>query len=913
MKAKCTELVASNYDGRPSSWFDPDRPWHAEHHDTVCWALGSGGAGLSAVEASRRLVEFGANALPRPSPPHPLFRFLAHFNSALIFFLLASAIAALVIGHPIDAAVILAVVIVNAVVGFVQEGRAEQALDAIRNLIAPTAVIIRDGARQTSPVDELVPGDIVVLEAGDRVPADLRLLSVRGMTINEALLTGESGAAVKQEGRLLQEAALGDRSNMAFCGTLVSSGHAIGVAVATGAHTQIGRISTMLKDVEGVTTPLLRQMASFSRRVTLFIGMGAAALFAFAVLVQGFEWTDALIAAVALAVAVIPEGLPAVISITLAVGVRRMAARNAVIRKLPAVETLGAISVICTDKTGTLTRNEMTVRHLMVEGHDFQAGGGGYGPADELPTNGEEDGAARAAAAPLIRCAVLCNDASLHEDGLGWHVQGDPMEGALLSFAMKAGVSPAHERGEWPRINLIPFDASHRFMATLHKGLGGEHLIFVKGAPEVVLDMAKMSSPVWMERMAASAARGERVLGFAVRRLPQAQQSLTFDDLTQDVQFIGLMSFIDPPRPEAAAAVAQCRAAGIAVKMITGDHVETALAIGRQLHLDDDPRAITGAELDRLTDGELVNAVAHICVFARTSPEHKLRIVRALQKEGAIVAMTGDGVNDAPSLKQADVGIAMGGKGTEAAKEASQMVLLDDNFASIVAAVHEGRTVYDNIRKVIAWTLPTNGGEALAVVLAMLFNFTLPMTAGQILWVNLILAVTHGLALAFEPPEPRSMTRPPRPASASLLSPFLLWRVFLVSALMAVAELAMFFHALDAGRDIETARTLVVNAVMVMATFYLFNVRFLHMRSLTWQGALGTPSVLVSIAVVVAAQLVFTFSPIMNELFDTRPLTLADGVWLIAIGLLLMLLLEGEKLAVRSLPGRASMARADRK
>ncbi|CDN95855.1 MULTISPECIES: HAD-IC family P-type ATPase [Hyphomicrobiales] len=888
-----------------------ERLWYAESSERVCNALGSGPNGLSRDEAARRLEEYGPNSLPRPVRPHPILRFLIQFNSALIYFLLVSAMAALVLGHPVDAAVIFSVVLVNAVVGYVQEGRAEQALGALAELVAPMATAVRDGVKHAVVVDDLVPGDIVILDAGDRVPADLRLIHAKGVGIDEALLTGESVAAQKQEEPLLRDAVLADRTNMAFSGTLVASGHAMGVVVETGSRTQIGRISMMLKSVEEVSTPLLKQINSFSQRVTFIISLGAAALFAFAVLVQDFQWTEALIAVVALAVGVIPEGLPAVITITLAVGVQRMAARNAVIRKLPAVETLGAISVICTDKTGTLTRNEMTVRRIMLDGLEVLVNGVGYTPQGKLTVEGPgDDSAAIAAALPIIRCGLLCNDASLIQTQRGWHAQGDPMEGALVSLAMKAGLDPVHARGEWPRINFIPFDAAHRFMATLHRGPSGEHVVFIKGAPEVIMDMAGSRSPAWEGRIVTAADGGERVLGFGIKRLAGPQMSLDWEDLAEGVELLGLMGFVDPPREKVAEAVAECRSAGIAIKMITGDHVATALAIARRLNLDADPQALTGADIDKLPDAMLSDRLALTCVFARTSPEHKLRIVRMLQKDGAIIAMTGDGVNDAPSLKQADVGISMGRKGTEAAKEASRMVLLDDNFASIVAAVHEGRTVYDNIRKVIAWTLPTNGGEMFAVVLAILFGFALPMTATQILWINLVLATTYGLALAFEPPEPRVMARPPRSPSASLLTPFLLWRVVIVSVLMAGVSLWLFFAALDGGQDIETARTIVVNAVMVMATFYLFNVRFLDMRSLSLRGALGTPWVLGAIAVVVVAQLAFTFLPIMNRLFDSRPLSVTEGVWILVIGVGLMLLLEFEKLIVRVMHPRTCAHRS---
>lgn len=877
--------------------------WHTLSAEDALAALASDRAGLSQAEAAQRLARHGANALPETRGVHPLMRFLAQFNSALIYFLLAAAFAAAVLGHVVDAMVIAVVVVVNAIVGFVQEGKAERALGAIRDMIAPHAVVLRDGARRTIAVPDLVPGDIVMLEAGDRVPADLRLLRARGLLIDEAPLTGESVAVEKHEEPVHAKAGIADQRSMAFSGTLVASGQASGVVAATGTQTQIGRISSLLQTVEASTTPLLRQINRFAHRFTWFVMGAAALLFVFAVVAREFHWMDALIAVVALSVGVIPEGLPAVITITLAIGVQRMAARNAVIRRLPAVETLGATSVICSDKTGTLTRNEMMVKRVLIDRAEVIAGGSGYAPEGGLTTSdGEDDSAAIAAAGDIIRCGLLCNDATLRrEEGGQWAVNGDPMEGALVALAMKAGLNPDHARGEWRRIDEIPFDAAYRFMATLHEGPHGETVVFVKGAPEAVMAMAGAETAPWEPRIAAAAAQGERLLGFAVKRLEGSRGRLSLSDLDDGVEFLGLMGFIDPPREEARAAIAECRSAGIAVKMITGDHAATALAIARQLGISDAPAGMTGAELDGLSDEALTARVLDIDVFARTSPEHKLRIVRALQSHGLIVAMTGDGVNDAPSLKQADVGTAMGNKGTEAAKEAADMVLFDDNFASIVAAVREGRTVYDNIRKVIAWTLPTNGGEALAVVAAIFIGFALPMTATQILWVNLVLAVTLGLVLAFEPTEPGTMARRPRRADAPLLSSFLFWRVVLVSILMAGLALGLFFHTLGNGRGVETARTMVVNMIVVAEIFYLFNVRYLHTRSMTLKGALGTPAVLMAIGVVIAAQLLFTYAPFMHALFDSRPLLLAEGALIIAMGAALFLILEGEKVLMRRL------------
>jgi len=873
--------------------------------------LGSTFQGLSSGEAERRLRQHGPNSIPTGTRRHPLLRFLAHFNNALIYFLLAGAAAAAALGHFIDTGVILAVVLVNAVVGFLQEGKAEDALAAIRNMIAPRASVLRDGQRVSVPQADLVPGDVVLIEAGDRVPADLRLLRARSLRIDEAILTGESVAATKHTDAVDENAALGDRRSLAFSGTLVATGQGTGIVYATGLQSEIGRISELLGGIEELTTPLLRQINRFGQRFTRFAFAGAAVLFVFAVVLRDYRWDEALMAVVALAVSLVPEGLPAVITITLAIGVQRMAARNAVIRRLPAVETLGATSVICSDKTGTLTRNEMTVRRVVTPEHAILVEGSGYNPGEHrvFEHEGQRGPEGHATSLSLIRAGLLCNDARLRADGKEWHVEGDPMEGALVTLAMKAAFDPENERAEWPRLDEIPFDAAHRFMATLHKMSLAEHVVLVKGAPEAVLAMCSrqeaaegataLDAGYWSDQIAKAAAQGERVLGFATRHMPEGTTRIDFPDVETGLTFLGIVGFIDPPREEAIAAIAECASAGIGVRMITGDHAATAKAIARQLGLGDDPAVLTGHDLDQLSGEDFAQAVRDTIVFARTSPEHKLRIVQALQAEGRVVAMTGDGVNDAPSLKQADVGIAMGVKGTEAAKEASEMVLMDDNFASIVAAVHEGRTVHDNIRKVVGWTLPTNGGEALTVILAILFSFAMPMTPVQILWVNLILAATLGLALAFEPSEPGVMRRAPRRPDAGLLTPFILWRVVVVSIMFAAISLGVFFWALEQGRDLETARTMVVNTLVVLEIFYLFSVRFLHMTSFTYTGVKGTTPVWIALVVVVAGQLAFTYLPIMNTIFGSRPLTFADGALIIALGAASFVLLEFEKQFVR--------------
>ncbi|MCJ2181452.1 HAD-IC family P-type ATPase [Novosphingobium sp. 1949] len=862
--------------------------------------------GLPSKEAQDRLARSGPNRLPARKPPSPLWRFLAQFNNALIYFLLASALAALVLDHAVDAGVILAVVLINAAVGVLQEGKAEKALAGMEALVGEHALALRDAERAKITAETLVPGDTVLIEAGDRVPADLRIDQARALAIEEAALTGESLPSDKRTDPVAREAPLAERSSMAYSGTLVVRGQARGIVVATGVHTEIGRIGALLQSVPRLVTPLLRQIDRFGSLLTLVILVGSVALFAFAVLARDYPWVEALIAVVALAVGAIPEGLPAVITITLAIGVQRMARRKAVIRKLPAVETLGATSVICTDKTGTLTRNEMTVTRLFTPLGEWWVSGSGYAPEGEVSPGDGNPGApseeALGARHELIACAALCNDARLRHDAARWSVLGDPMDGALLTLAAKAGEDSATLTRLWPRIDAIPFDAAYRLMATLHRAQDGTRCAFIKGAPEAILALCPDggADPHWPTVIERTASEGERLLAFARIDLPA--ETVAFDLATLGgARLLGLMAFVDPPREEARRAIAQCRSAGIAVKMITGDHAATALAIARQLDLAPEPKALTGAEIEAMDDAELRRLVPETSVFARSSPEHKLRIVRALQAHGLTVAMTGDGVNDAPSLRQADVGTAMGRSGTQAAREAAGMVLLDDNFASIVAAVREGRTVYDNIRKVIAWTLPTNGGEILAVVIAIALDLALPMSATQILWINLVTSVTLGLVLAFEPAEPGIMERPARARDAPLLSGFIAWRVGVVSVLFAVALLGVYGVSRRAGDPLEETRTLVVNMLVIAEIFYLFNVRYIHVRSFSLRGLLGTPAVLGAIGAVTAAQIAFTYFAPLQAIFHTRAVSLGDGAGLIAIGFVLFVLLELEKIALRRL------------
>ncbi len=898
-----------------------NRDWHALPAEAVVEELGSGASGLSSGEARARLERFGPNRLPESKRRGPVVRFLLQFHNLLIYVLLAAAVLSAAIGHVADSLVILAVVVINAIVGFLQEGRAENALDSIRAMIDPHSSVMRDGRRVTLPADEIVVGDMVLLNAGDRVPADLRLARARNLRIDEAALTGESVAADKGVGPVEADAALGDRTSMAFSGTFVAAGTGAGIAVATGGESQLGRISTLVGSVERLTTPLLRQINRLARQLTVIILAGAAAVFAFALLARDYHWSDAYMIVIGIVVSAIPEGLPAVMTVTLAIGMQRMAARRAIIRKLPAVETLGSVSVICSDKTGTLTRNEMTVRAAVTASRVFEVSGVGYRPEGGFQRDGMEvDPTSDPVLSETARAALLCNDADLTMSGDTWIVDGDPMEGALVSFAIKAGWDSDVLRKELPRDDEIPFDAVHRYMATLHHSHEHGGVAYIKGAPERLLSMcdrqrgAAGDEPIdvtyWRESIDALARQGQRVLAFAARPMPGEKNALTFADVEGGAVLLGVVGLIDPPRDEAIAAVRDCRSAGIRVKMITGDHATTASVIARQLELADDPKTITGQELDALDDEAFRKAAHEVTVFARTSPEHKLRLVEALQVSGEVTAMTGDGVNDAPALKRADIGVAMGEKGTEAAKEAAEVVLADDNFATIVAAVREGRTVYDNLRKVIAWTLPTNGGEFFAIITALALGGTLPITPIQILWINMVTAVALGLTFAFEPTEPGTMRRPPRPTTEPLLSRAILWRVLFVSLLFVAGVYGMFHWALERGLALETARTIVVNTIIVMEIFYLFSVRYVHGSSLTWQGVLGTPAVLIGIAVVVVAQLAFTYLPPMQALFDTRPVAFLDGVAVFAVGVALLLTVEAERLVRHLLlSGRGRAAR----
>jgi len=888
--------------------------WHQLAADDALAAQKTTPDGLTTEEAARRLAEHGPNRLMPSAKRGPLLRFLLQFHNVLIYVLLAAAGVTALLAHWVDTAVIVGVVVINAFIGFIQEGKAEQAMEAIRRMLSPEATVLREGKREVVAAETLVPGDIVLLQSGDKVPADLRLLKTKNLRIEEAALTGESTAVEKNTDAVDATAVLGDRYCMAYSSTLVVYGQGTGVVVATADATEIGRISAMLQEVQTLTTPLLRQMEVFGRWLTVAIMALAALTFLFGWLVHQFGLGDMFLAAVSMAVAAIPEGLPAVLTITLALGVQRMAGRNAIVRRLPAVEALGSVTTICTDKTGTLTKNEMTVQRVITAAQVFEVSGSGYAPHGGFAIGGQEVNLSEhTCTQDLFRAGLLCNDAALKESDGHWHIAGDPTEGALITLALKAGMDPALEHGELPRTDHIPFESEHRFMATLHHDHAGHAFIFMKGAVEQVLAMchrqrvigddAAIDLPYWHAQMAATGTLGQRVLALAMKAVDHDQHELKFADMESGFTLLGLVGISDPPREEAIAAVRDCRAAGICVKMITGDHAETARAIALQLGIGNG-RTLTGSELDEMDDEALHRAVREVDVFARASPEHKLRLVTALQANGEIVAMTGDGVNDAPALKRADIGVAMGRKGTEVAKEAAEMVLADDNFATIAHAVQEGRTIYDNIKKAIVFIMPTNGGEAGIVVIAILFGMALPLTPVQILWVNMVTAVTLALALSFEQAEPDVMQRAPRAAAEPILSGFMIWRISFVSVLLAVGVVALFLWEIARGDSLETARTVAVNALVMGEIFYLFNCRYLLAPVRNWQDFSGNRYVLLSIAVLVVIQLAFTYVPFMQQMFGVVALDAVAWGLILGFGALLFIAVEIEKLALRGIKKR---------
>ncbi|MCC6699138.1 MAG: HAD-IC family P-type ATPase [Candidatus Hydrogenedentes bacterium] len=876
--------------------------------------------GLTKAEAARRRALHGPNEIPRGKSDGPLVLIWRQINNPLIWVLLGASLVATLLGKVTDGAVVLAVVVLNTLVGFIQEYRAGRAIEALAGMVPEFATVLRDGIKRSLPVRELVPGDVVLLASGDKVPADLRLIEVRNLQIDESALTGESVPVSKQPDAVAGDAPLGDRTGMAFGGTLVTYGTGTGVISAIGMKTELGRISAMLREATHVETPLTRALAVIGRYITaaiLLLSLVLLAVGMYRALSNGIApieaFRESLLFAIALAVGAIPEGLPAIVTIALAIGVQRMALRRAIVRKLPAVETLGSTTVICSDKTGTLTRNEMTVQELWTPATGAVAVTGiGYEPHGEIRKDGVPISPLPEGVLRLLRACVLCSDATISETQGGVAIAGDPTEAALVVAARKAGIRHDEARAEAPRLDAIPFESENQFMATVHPADDGQKLVILKGAPEVIL--ARCTSALDRQSVLAEvealARRGMRVLAAASRTMRMDSGELVVEDCVSGFTLEGLAGMIDPPRAEAIEAVRACRSAGITVKMITGDHRATAEAVGRELGITSESPALTGVDLARCDDDTLRRVARETNVFARVAPEHKLRLVRALQAEGHVVAMTGDGVNDAPALKQADIGVAMGITGTSVSKEAADVVLTDDNFASIAAAVDEGRRVYDNLIKSLAFVLPTNLGLALILLYAVAFFpfsgesglMLLPIAPTQLLWINLVATVALALPLAFENREPDSMRRPPRPANAPVLSRFVLVRTAVAALLMTAGAVCLFvweyFHAVELHLSdavaLAEAQTMAVTTVIMFQVFYLLNCRSLR-GSLLSVGVFSNPAVFLGIAGVLLLQAAFIYMPIMNGVFGTAPLAPGEIALCVAVGATILPVISLEK------------------
>jgi magnesium-transporting ATPase (P-type) len=863
--------------------------------------------GLISSEAKKRLDQYGGNKLTLSSRRSPFLRYLDQFKNLLILILIAAAFIAALLGEWVDGIVIIAVVIIITLIGFIQEGKAEKAIESITQMLSQRAWVFRDGEKVSISAEQLVPGDVVFLQSGDKVPADLRLIQIKELQVDEAILTGESMPVEKKIEAVAADAQLAERYSMVYSGTFITKGNARGIVINVGNETEIGKISSMVSEVESLKTPLMRQMDEFGQHLSIAIVVIAFITFVIGYFIRDLPAVDTLMAAVSLMVAAIPEGLPAIMTITLAIGVQKMAGQHAIIRKLPAVETLGSVNVICSDKTGTLTRNEMTVRKLVTASQKLEVSGMGYGADGNFHLDDKEiDPQNHSTLLKLIRAGLLCNDSSLEKTNEEWIVQGDPTEGALLSLGMKAGMDLQEESKKFARKDVIPFESEFKLMATLNHSSNQDSIIFVKGAPEKVRDICSFeeidekNTPIrkeyWQEQVHRLASSGHRALFFAAKTVAKEKNKIDHSDISADMVLLGMVGMIDPPREEAIAAVSECHSAGIDVKMITGDHVLTAQSIGAQIGIGKDKKAITGKQVEEADEEELTEIVINADVFARTSPAQKVKLVKALQTDGKIVAMTGDGVNDAPSLKQADIGVAMGQRGTDAAKEASEMILTDDNFASIDQAVRQGRAVYDNLKKAIFFMLPTNGGQAFTIFVALVLGTTLPLIPLQVLWVNMITTGTLAIALAFEPPEEDIMKRSPRKNNDRIFSRFLLWRIAFVSILLVIGTFGSFYVSLFyADVSIESARTIAINTLVMGQVFYLFNTRFLLNSSLSFSGVLGGRAIKWSLAGIVILQSLFTYFGPIQRVFGTSTFPAHIWVGIFAFGIVFFFLVELEK------------------
>ncbi|OQP30644.1 cation-transporting P-type ATPase [Pantoea latae] len=883
------------------------RPWYQHRVEEVFTALQSSPQGLSTAEAQARLAKNGPNTLPQKKTQPAWLKFLAHFNDMLIFILLAAAAITAVMGHWVDTFVILGVAVINAFIGFIQESNAEKSLKGIQNMLSNEAVVVRNGEITTLPGEAIVNGDVVMLRPGDRIPADLRLFEVHNLRVEEAILTGESTVVSKNSDALEGEKSLGDRLNLAYSGTTVSSGTASGVVVATGSDTELGHINAMMSHIETARTPLLVQIDKLGKAIFALILLMMAGLFVFGYLLRDIPLASLALSVISLAVAAVPEGLPAIISIILSLGVQSMARKHAIIRKLPTVETLGAMSVICSDKTGTLTMNEMTVKAVVLAESQWRVSGDSYEPKGELQAERSLSGLDAAQDPVMTRFLTaidICNESQLQQDAAGqWRIVGGPTEGALKVLAAKGGIAASQAT----LASKLPFDSLYKYMAVSGEA-DGDAWVLMTGAPDVLLSLcaqqqtasgaAPLDRAYWDAAITRYASEGLRTVAAAWKRVPQAIASLDHKDLQQDMVLLGLACMMDPPRPEAVAAIDDCQQAGIRVKMITGDHQETAMAIGAMLGIRNSSKALTGQDLEKMNADELAQAARQYDIFARTSPEHKLRLVKALAASGEVVGMTGDGVNDAPALKQANVGIAMGIKGTEVTKEAADMILADDNFATIAAAVKEGRRVYDNLKKTILFIMPTCLAQGLLIIIAILMGNLLPLTPVQILWMNMATSATLSFGLAFEAAEANVMRRPPRDVSAPVMDGYAIWRVLFVGLLISISAFVLEAWLQTRGYQPEFIRTVLLQTMVTAQWVYMLNCRSADSFSLD-AGLLKNRGIWLVSGVLVALQALIIYLPLMNTLFGTRPLPLK--YWLIAfmVGAALFAVVELEKQLTR--------------
>lgn len=869
--------------------------WHRATVEETFYLLESGKEGLSLDEAALRLSRYGYNEVEAKKKHGPVYLFAKQFASPLIYVLITAAVVTFFLDEYADAAVITGVVFANAIIGFVQERKAEHALESLARMMIHEATVLRDGQRQIIPSRELVEGDVVLFEAGARVPADVRLFHIKNLRIDESSLTGESTAVEKKITPIdTENVPIADQRNVAFAATLVTQGDGMGVVIATGARTEIGKISELIQESGNISTPLVRTINRLGK--VLFIVILFLSVFTYIVgRLQGFANLEIFLAAVSLAVAAIPEGLPALITISLAIGVKTMASKNAIVRNLPSVETLGSATVICSDKTGTLTLNQMTVTSIYTQEGFFEVTGDGYSIEGAFFRNNEQIGASSyPSLASTLKAGALCNNAYLREGG---SIEGDPTEGALLVSALKLS------RFHLPRLDSIPFESEKRFMATLHEDESGSNIIYVKGSPEKIVNMCRLqyNGQKEVELQAGEilgaaekmASKGLRVIAMAYRHVDSYKEQLSAEDV-RDLTFLGLQGMMDLPREEAKEAIRKCKTAGIRVIMITGDHVITATSIADQLGVTTSG-ALSGSELESMSDEHLSEKLETVSVFARTSPEDKSRIVRLLQERGEVVAVTGDGINDAPALKIADIGVAMGRSGTEVAKEASDMVLADDNFASIVNAIEEGRDVYNKIQKVILWTLPTNAAEGLAIMAAVLLGIlNPPLLPIHILWINTVTALGLGVPIVFEPKEPQLLNRHPRPRNEPLLLPIIKRRIVTVALLMVVATFLLFFQEINAnGKNIITAQTIALNTIVFFEIFYLFSSKSIYENVLrllfsNWVMVCG-------VILVILLQIFVTYHPFMNSVLSTAPLGVTDWLLIVLVSSIVFFVIEAEK------------------